>query len=218
MNSKTVRDVMTRDVVTVAPATPYKDLVDLMLGERIGALPVLDRRRALVGIVTETDLLCRAAHADGHPFTLRRVRKDRRRASGLSAAAVMSAPVLTVAVTDSLPSAARAFARTGVHRLCVVDGGRLVGIVSGRDLLRPFLRGDPDICREVAVDVLGKALHADPAMVRASVANGEVLLTGRLEYQGDVIDAGRLTGQVPGVLAVHNRLDWHWNGTRPQQD
>lgn len=222
MHTTTVREVMTRDVVTVRPATAYKDLVDLMVGERIGALPVVDRQGALVGIVTEADLLCRAAHADDRPFVAdhrfvrRRTREDRRKTTGLTAGAVMTTPVLTVAPDDPLPSAARRFARTRVHRLCVVEDHRLVGIVSRRDVLRPFLRGDPDICREVCEQVLGRALHADPAMVRASVADGVVLLTGRLEYQGDVAAAGLLAGQVPGVVAVHNRLDWQWNGSRPE--
>ncbi|HEX5116642.1 MAG TPA: CBS domain-containing protein [Pseudonocardiaceae bacterium] len=224
MHTTTVRDVMTRDVVTVQPATPYKDLVDLMVGEQISALPVVDRQGTLVGIVTEADLLHRPAHADGPPlvgygrFTRRRIRDELRKATGLTAGAVMTVPVSTVAADEPLPTVARRFDRTGRRRLCVVEGGRLVGIVSRRDVLRPFLRGDPDICHEVQDAVLGQALHADPGMVRASVANGVVLLTGRLEFQGDVSDAGRLAGRVPGVVAVRNRLDWQWNGSRAEPD
>jgi osmotically-inducible protein OsmY len=55
-------------------------------------------------------------------------------------------------------------------------------------------------------------------MARATVTQGVVLLTGRLEYQGDVTTAVRLIRAIPGVVAVRNRLDWQWNGTRPVED
>jgi acetoin utilization protein AcuB len=51
-----VRDIMTTNVVTVAPDTPIEEAARLMLHHRIGSLPVL-RRRELVGIITETDIL-----------------------------------------------------------------------------------------------------------------------------------------------------------------
>src|SRR5262249_29497415 len=100
-------------------------------------------------------------------------------------------------------------------RLCVVDGERLIGVVARQDLLQPFLRGDPDIERDVTVGVLADALHTDPASARASVDGGVVLLTGRLEYEDDVARAGLLAGEVPGVVAVHNRPGWFWKGRAP---
>jgi CBS domain-containing protein len=52
-----VRDVMTRDVQTVTPDTPMQEAVALMLDNKFGCLPVVDPKRRLLGIVTETDLL-----------------------------------------------------------------------------------------------------------------------------------------------------------------
>ena len=52
-----VRDVMTADPVTVTPATPVKDLADILVRQRVGALPVLTWRGTVAGVVTETELL-----------------------------------------------------------------------------------------------------------------------------------------------------------------
>jgi len=59
MSESSVADVMTRDVVRVAPDTPYKDIVDFVVGEAISAVPVVDARGLLVGVVSEADLLCK---------------------------------------------------------------------------------------------------------------------------------------------------------------
>ncbi len=52
-----VRDVMTADPATVTPATPVKDLAGILVGQRIGALPVLTPNGRVAGLVTETDLV-----------------------------------------------------------------------------------------------------------------------------------------------------------------
>jgi len=219
MLTATVGDVMTRDVITVEPATPFKDVVDLMVNKGISALPVVDRACTLLGVVSEADLLCKEQHADEddaagppHYFVGRQARAHWRKAAGLTALDVMTSPALSISSDASLPEAARQLANARVRRLCVVDDGRLVGIVARRDLLRPYLRGDGAIQEQVDAEVLDHALHANPTMVRATVEHGVVMLTGRLPYQGDVAVAVRLTRAVPGVVAVRNRLDWFWNG------
>jgi len=209
---------MARDVVTVEPTTPFKDLVDLMVGEAVSALPVVDAHGVLRGVVSEADMLCKEEHADDEPdatpphFAGHRVRAQWRKATALRAIDVMTSPALSLTSDAPLPEAARHLANAGVRRLCVVDGGRLVGIVARRDLLRPFLRGDREIQTQVDVEVFDHALHANPAIVRATVEKGVVMLTGRLEYQGDVSAAVRLIRAIPGVVAIRNRLDWLWDG------
>lgn len=222
MTMTTVSDVMTRDVVTVGSTTPFKDLVELMVHQGVSALPVVDRAGNLLGVVSEADLLCKEEHADDDPdaapprFAGHRVRDQWRKAGGLTAVDVMTSPVLSIPSDATLPEVARYLAHAGVRRLCVVEDGRLVGVVARRDLLRPFQRSDEEIKAEVDTDVLDHAVHARPTMVRATVVKGVVLLTGRLEYQGDVSTAVRLIRAIPGVVAVRNRLDWQWNGDRPE--
>ena len=222
MHTTTVSDVMTHDVVTAAPATPFKDLVDLMVGEGISALPVVGAGGHLLGVVSEADVLCKDEHLDDQPqvvpprFARHSVHAHWAKATGLTAAELMTSPALCIASDASIPTAARQLVQAGVRRLCVVDGGRLVGVVARRDLLRPFLRGDREIKDQIDTEVLHTALRVNPAMVRVTVEHGVVLLTGRLEYQGSVATAIELIRAVPGVVAVRNRLDWQWNGHGPR--
>ncbi len=59
-----VADIMQKDVVTVAPATPIQDAARLMLEHHIGGLPVVDDGR-LVGVITETDIFRRFVELQG---------------------------------------------------------------------------------------------------------------------------------------------------------
>jgi CBS-domain-containing membrane protein len=54
---RTVENVMTRDVVCVNKDTPYKELVKLLATRRVSAVPVIDDRRHVLGVVSEADLL-----------------------------------------------------------------------------------------------------------------------------------------------------------------
>jgi len=210
---KTVADVMTTDVVRVEPDTPFKDIVDFVVGEAISAVPVVDHRGALVGVVSEADLLCKQEfHGVDRAPSARRLQAEWRKAAGMTARDVMTTPVATITADVPLAEAAGQLLRSGLRRLFVVDGDRVVGVLARRDLLRGFLRGDSDIRREIERDVFDRALAADPRRVRVTVENGVVWLTGRLEWQGDVAAAERLSRCVAGVVGVRNRLDYAWQG------
>jgi CBS domain-containing protein len=215
MRKTTVGEVMTGNVVTTTPGTPFKEVIELMIGAGVSAVPVVDGDGTLLGVVSEADSLHRQEHQDGSRpsiFAGRRAHELWRKAAGRTAAEVMTAPALTVDSGASLPAAAGVLAQSGVRRLCVVDGGKLVGVLARRDLLRAFLRTSKDIQAEIDHDVFDGALHANRNNVRATVEHGVVLLTGRLEYEGDVATAVRLIRSVPGVVEVKNRLDYVWNG------
>ncbi|MFD1049870.1 BON domain-containing protein, partial [Kibdelosporangium lantanae] len=107
----------------------------------------------------------------------------------------------------------RELARRGVRRLFVVDGGKVVGVVSRRDLLSIFRRTDDDIKQEIMQEVLIRTLWADPKTVGVMVENGVVTMVGRLERKCEVEIAGRLAAQIPGVVEVRNGLDYVWNDT-----
>lgn len=222
MDSTAVADVMTRNVVTIGPKTPFKDIVEILADAGISAVPVLDPNGTVLGVVSEADLLCRPEHQDdvdrrrSSIFAGHRTRAQRRKSTDLTAAELMTAPALTITATASLPSAARVLARAEVRRLFVIDDHQLVGVLSRKDLLKTFLKTDADLRATVDRDVFDHILHANADNVLATVEHGVVLLTGRLEYEGDVTTAVRLITAIPGVVAVKNRLGYTWNGDSAQ--
>lgn len=216
MLAMTVADVMTRDVVTVAPRTPFKEVVDVLVTKGISAVPVVDGDGALLGVVSEADLLRKAEHADDEPgagpsvLSLPGARTRWRKAAALTARELMTSPAHTVSSEAAVPNVARLLAEFRVRRLFVVDGGRLVGVVARRDLLRGFLRSDDDIRTDIEREVFGRVLWAPAGAVSATVVNGEVTLTGRLEYEAEVEITGHLVRSIPGVVHVTNRLTYQW--------
>ncbi|MFC0111097.1 CBS domain-containing protein [Kibdelosporangium aridum] len=123
----------------------------------------------------------------------------------------MTVPVRAVDANESVSFAARELNRRGVRRLFVIDHGRLVGVVSRRDLLRVFLRSDEEIRHDVEREVFQRVLWVNPSAVVVSVHNGTVTLNGQLGKRSEVAIAARLITSIPGVVDVRNRLDYVWN-------
>ncbi len=221
MYNPTVDSVMTRDPWTVTPDTDFKTIVDLLADKKISAVAVVAHDGMPIGVVSEADLL-RKQENDGSGeepglFTGKETRRKLRKATAVKARDLMTARVYAVAPNESLTFAARELARRGVRRLFVVDNGKLVGVVSRRDLLAVFRRSDEDIQREVMQEVLIRTLWADPASVTVSVENGVVTLLGMLERKCEVEIAGRLVPKVPGVVEVRNRMGYVWNDMPERQ-
>ncbi len=204
--SWTVDKVMTTRVITARPSTGYKELARLLNEHAVSALPVVDvvgDERRLVGIVSEADLLAKK----GPKYPEARSRGDEARAEALTAADLMTSPAVTVQPGDSLAQAARLMHRKKVKRLPVMNAkGRLVGVVSRSDLVKPFLRSDESIRQEIQNDVLVRTLHLDPAAVQVSVDEGVVKLDGELESKRLVAVLRRLVRSMEGVVGVEDRL------------
>jgi CBS-domain-containing membrane protein len=206
----TVGDVMTKTVVTVGPETDFKTCVDLLRVHRISAMPVVNGDFVL-GIVSEFDLLLKEECRD--TFTHLKGRQSTQ-AKARTAGDVMSHPALCIGEGASITDAARLMHKRAVKRLPVVDTqGRLVGIVSRHDLLRSFLRSDESIRREVADDLLARALWIDQNAVAVDVQDGVVALTGELETKSLADLVTRLVGSVDGVVGVNNGLAFRLDDT-----
>ncbi|MFE0464372.1 CBS domain-containing protein [Kitasatospora sp. NPDC058965] len=201
---------MTRQVVSVRPGTPFKELVRLMLENEINSVPVVDEQGRPVGLVSEADLVHRVAvRPDPHGPTPGQPAEGDGRAAALTAGGLMSTPVVTARGDWSIPEAARTMERAGVKRLPVVDGsGRLVGVLGRRDLLLVFLRPDVAIREEVGREVLEHTALVPRGAVRAEVRDGVVTLVGRVPLRSTAALAERLCGEVDGVVAVLPRLEW----------
>lgn len=138
-----VEEVMTREVVTLSPTLPVVQAWQKMLDTLIKAMPVVAENGAVLGMLTDDDLLERAGlqqrlsvaeRLDEH---LLKEEITRLRQLALTVADVMSRPVMTVKAGDSLGVAAARMAKAGIKRMPVLDGNnKLVGVLSRVDILR----------------------------------------------------------------------------------
>jgi CBS domain-containing protein len=216
MKQVTVRDVMTNSVITTSPSAPFKYVLRIMQDHRISAVPVVDEGGRLVGIVSEADLL--KAESTEPPrrnvflewfLSPRRLAVIERRAEDLRAEDVMTRDVVTVSPETPVTEAARILLEAGVKRLPVTgEEGRVVGIVSRADLLRPFLRSDLDIRREVIEEVILGAMWIDPSTLDVRVHRGVVTVTGRVERRSEKEILVLLIRRVTGVVGLHDELSY----------
>jgi CBS domain-containing protein len=200
---RTVGAVMTRNPVAVSPSTRFKDIVELFAERGISAVPVVSATGAIVGVVSEADLLRNRHRA------IRGRRRQRAKNSDigrLTAGELMSSPAVTVRSDATLAEAAGKLATSGLRRLFVVDDDRLVGVLARRDVLSVFRRSDQEICAEIEREVFERQIMAPAQLVRVSVDGGVVLLTGQLPWRSDIETAISLIAEIPGVIDVKNRL------------
>jgi len=170
-----VDDVMTREVITVGVDTPVGQIASLLEREGISAVPVTAATGGVLGVVSQADLL--VSVADGERDNPRGGR-PKGRATALRAGDLMTTPALSIDADASLTRAARTMQGRNVRRLLVTGPqGRLLGVVSRGDLLRPYARKDAAIRRE-AEAVLRRRLWIRPEQVGVRVHKGTATLTG----------------------------------------
>ncbi|MGY1747647.1 CBS domain-containing protein [Modestobacter sp. SYSU DS0511] len=202
------RDLMTRDVVTVTPEASAKQAAEIMARHGYAALPVVSEAGAVVGIVAEADVLRSRLPQDPR---LHMVREPENAPPPLLVRGVMTSPVVTVPATADVADVARLFVDRRLRSAPVVDGERLVGILSRRDLLRTLVRSDDEIAGDVQRLVEAYTGEGDGWSV--APADGVVTVSGagrRRPATGDgtggpeVLDRAlsTLARTVPGVVAV----------------
>ncbi|WP_079128622.1 CBS domain-containing protein, partial [Streptomyces niveus] len=176
----------------------------------VSAVPVLDDGDRPVGVVSEADLLRKAANRSdmsGRTPLPHLEAWERARSEGVVAAEIMNAPAICAHPQWTVVEAARLMAEQHVKRLPVVDEtDKLQGIVSRSDLLRVFLRRDSAIHEEISRDVLARTLRLAPSAVTADVQQGQVSLHGAVDDEHTVAVLLRLCGSVDGVVAVSEDL------------
>ncbi|MFD9290122.1 CBS domain-containing protein [Streptomyces sp. NPDC060030] len=215
MQHRTVFEVMTHDVVTVGPTASFKEVARLFRDHDISAVPVVDASRRVLGVVSEADLLRSTVDLpdlEGRGTNTRPLPEGRGRPGAETAAELMTTPALTAQPTWNLVETARTMHGKGVKRLPVADEtGRLVGIVSRSDLLRPFLRRDSAIREEIEHDVLSATMRLAPDDIRVNVRDGVVTLTGKVDERGSIPVLERLCRSVDGVVALHESVEYTYD-------
>jgi CBS-domain-containing membrane protein len=188
-----VQEVMSAPAVTVGPSTSVKEALRLLDERSVTAMPVVDSRGRIVGVVSEADLIREAVRIDvrtretPHEETFDHPRRVED---------VMSLFLLTVDAEADLTEAVDLMTTSAAKSLPVVDGGRVVGVVSRSDVIHVLARSDQQIRAEV------------DDLLRTAGTDWEVeVLDGVVDVSGPIDDAQRrvaeaVAGSVTGVIAV----------------
>ncbi len=213
---ETVRDVMTRTVLTVRPDTSLKEVARLLIERRISGLPVVDDAGRVVGVISEGDLLAKEQQPDAiHHRPLARLfgesaetRQLLAKAEARTAGDAMTSPALTIAASQPIDVAASIMIERQVNRLPVTDAGKLVGIVTRADVVRTFARSDDDLAEAIRTDVLLRTLWLDPSRFSVSVTDGVATIEGEVERRSTAVILEHMAGMVPGVIGVSADVRW----------
>lgn len=207
----TVQDIMSTHVIAVRETATYKEMATRLHEMNVSAFPVLNDDDAVIGVVSESDLLTKPALGEIMPdvFSGMMRTRDQAKAAGVTAAELMSAPAATVGPGDPVSHAARLMYDRRVKRLPVVDdGGRLVGIVSRADVLSVYGKPDDDIRRDILDEVISGEFGSDPARFTVTVTDGIVTMEGTPETAAvghGITDAVR---HADGVVSVRDRFTY----------
>ncbi|WP_030354264.1 CBS domain-containing protein [Streptomyces scopuliridis] len=217
MDHRSIGELMTRDVASVRIDTPFKEIARTLMEHNVSAVPVLDDAGRPAGIVSEADLLRKAADRSdlsGRTPLPHLEAWERAKAEGRTAGEVMSAPAVCARPEWTVVEAARLMAVQNIKRLPVVDEtDTLLGIVSRADLLRVFLRQDRAIREEITHDVLAVTLGLAPSDVTVEVTEGQVYLRGTVDDSTLIPVLVRLCTSVDGVVSVSERLKYRTDHT-----
>ena len=218
-------DLMTSFVVSVKSDATIQEAAQLMLQYRISGLPVTDGDGAVLGIITESDLLRRAETGTEKRHTRwvslligpGRMAQEYVRTHARQVGELMTERVFTVAPQTPLSDLVALMETKRVKRLPVVEQGRLVGIVSRADVMAALIgllsdkpvgaQTDGEI-REQIVAEIDQQPWGPRGSVDVIVTNGIVVLKGTITDERERAALRVAAENVAGVRAVHDRLVW----------
>lgn len=216
-------DVMTSKVITVGPDAQLQDVAQMLLANRISAMPVVAADGKLIGIISEGDLMRRVESGTERRrswwlelmtgrevLAAEYVKEHSRKVSD-----VMTREVITVKPETPLSDIATVLERNGIKRVPVVQDGKVVGIISRANLLQALAsyrapiegRAPSDTAiRESVMARINSEPWGRPALINVIVQDGNVELWGIVETQVEK-KAVRVAAEVtPGVRAVNDNL------------
>ncbi|MEI8406571.1 MULTISPECIES: CBS domain-containing protein [unclassified Kribbella] len=190
-----IQDLMSTPAITVLGETPVGAALHLLDEHKITALPVVDRRGRLVGVVSEADLMQDALQLDDRvvcmPVRVSATARPRR------VAEVMAHLVVSVHSDDGLDDAIDLLRATMVKSLPVVQDNQVVGVISRSDVIHFLAQRDAKIRTEVA-----QRLHDRNPAWQVDVDDGIVKVTGPVGAE-ERHQAEAVADTVRGVIAVH---------------
>lgn len=208
-----VRDVMTTTVATVSPDEPLRDVARLLVDRGISGVPVVDATGTVLGIVSEADFLAKESGSEpGRHRLLARIfgdPADATKVEARTAGEAMTSPPITIGPDALVRDAAATMVDRRVNRLPVVEGSRLVGIVTRADLVRVFTRSDTELAAAVVTAIAaGTSAMPAPGGLEVEVRDGIVHLVGTVDRRSLAETAVAIARDVGGVVRVDDHLSW----------
>ena len=189
-----VHEVMTRQPITVTPNTTIKDALRLLDQHSITSMPVVDKGGAIVGVVSEADLIRDVLPPDSRAHMLPAAQEWHGHARLVED--VMTRHPVTVRGDLDLAEAIELITSTSVKSVPVVDGAHVVGILSRRDVVHALARTDAEIASQL--DDLYRTMGVDWLV---EVQDGDVTVEGPVDAKGRAL-AETAAHTVPGVMSV----------------
>jgi len=218
-------DIMTWPVISVEPEASVQEAIVRMLKHRISALPVVDAAGALIGIVSEGDLLRRAEigtqrrRPNWLEFLLGpgRLAGEYAHVHGRKVKEVMTTELETVDDDATLDEIVALMERRRIKRVPVMRYGRLVGIVSRANLMQALAslvpaesesaKSDAAI-RQKLMEEIDQQPWAPKGLINVIVKNGVASLWGSITDEREREALHVLAENTPGVKGVHDQLVW----------
>lgn len=222
-----VQEVMTMPVITIQPTASIGEAATIMLDHGVSGLPVTQADGRLVGIISEGDFLRRAelkTDRDKPSWWMEffmvagKAAEDYVRTHSRSVQDVMSPDVVTVSPSTPLVDAVGLMQKKHIKRLPVVEGDKLVGLLSRADLMRLIAKTfaskpletivDDETIRRAVADELARQTWSGRGLIHVAVRDGIVDLTGTVYDESTRAAAKVAAENIAGVKSVNDRLDW----------
>ncbi len=143
------KEIMTKEVISVKSQDLVEDVIKILMDKNISGVPVVDDENHVIGIVTEGDLIYRSKKLkiptffsilDGYVFleSTKTIEKQLKKMVGYRVEDVMTVDVITVEEDQTVEDVATLMTKEKINRVPVVAAGKLVGIISRRDIIRSY--------------------------------------------------------------------------------
>ena len=210
------KDLMTTNVTMANPGHSIWHAAQMMLDHDVSGLPVVDDNGQLVGMLTQGDLLHRIEL--GTETSVGSLASEQRlgayvKAHGWKVSDVMTANVITVDEETPVQTVAKLMDQHRIRRMPVVHAGKLVGVISRKDLLRVIAAArrhtippGNEAMRRAVQARLAENTDLKGAHVTVTVSDGVVHLGGTLASDAEREVARVITENVPGVMDVCDEM------------
>jgi CBS domain-containing protein len=216
-------DVMVPTVVTVGPDASVQDVARVLLSNRISALPVVDPDGAIIGMISEGDLINRTDTETAHrkswwltalssndALASEYITTHSRRVSD-----IMTRDVITARPETPISEIAALLEKHGIKRVPIVQDNKLIGIVSRANLIQglaslkakvPQSHSDDAAIRDDIMRKLRDERWSRPGLLTVTVHDGTVDLWGTVESETEKKAVGVLVEVTSGVRAINDNL------------